>query len=136
MLTQIRHADPLGGPQGVGCYIATLTVDPSSWYFKAHFYQDPVTPGSLGLESFLQLAKVAIRDRWGVDAASNFLCVAPTREHQWVYRGQILPTDDTVTVTLTVDTWDDAQRIVSASGFLSVDGRVIYQCIDFTVQLA
>ena len=32
-----------------------MAVDPSAWFFKAHFYQDPVIPGSLGLESLLQL---------------------------------------------------------------------------------
>ena len=35
-----------------------MTVDPTSWFFKAHFHEDPVVPGSLGLESFWQLVKV------------------------------------------------------------------------------
>jgi 3-hydroxymyristoyl/3-hydroxydecanoyl-(acyl carrier protein) dehydratase len=35
--------------------IGRIAVDPSFWFFKAHFFQDPVWPGSLGLESFLQL---------------------------------------------------------------------------------
>ncbi len=46
-------------------------VDPEEWFFKAHFYQDPVCPGSLGLESFLQLLKVVAVKRWGGDADSG-----------------------------------------------------------------
>ncbi|MEM1007729.1 MAG: type I polyketide synthase, partial [Myxococcota bacterium] len=40
-------------------------VQAEDWFFKAHFYQDPVWPGSLGLEAFLQLLKVAAAERWG-----------------------------------------------------------------------
>ena len=83
--------------------------------FQSTFYQDPVLP--FGLESFLQLAKVAIRDHRGVNESTQFHCVAPQRDHKWVYRGQILPTDEKVTVTLTVDEWDEATRTVTASGF-------------------
>ena len=70
MLTTVAHAGAQGGPDSAGCYIAQLQVNPDKWYFTAHFYQNPVTPGSLGLESFLQLLKVAIAERWGVDAAT------------------------------------------------------------------
>lgn len=47
-----------GGPCRLGCVAGSKTVDPGAWFFQAHFYQDPVWPGSLGLESFLQLLKV------------------------------------------------------------------------------
>ncbi|MDH4026126.1 MAG: type I polyketide synthase, partial [Desulfuromonadales bacterium] len=54
-----------GGPQNLGFIRGSKLVDPDEWFFKAHFYQDPVCPGSLGLESFLQLLKVAAVKRWG-----------------------------------------------------------------------
>ena len=38
---------------------------PSEWFFAAHFYQDPVCPGSLGLESFQQLLKVVASEAVG-----------------------------------------------------------------------
>ncbi len=31
----------------------TTRVDPAAWFFQAHFLDDPVWPGSLGLESLL-----------------------------------------------------------------------------------
>ena len=36
---------------------AEKDVDPGDWYFRAHFFQDPVQPGSLGLEAMLQLIR-------------------------------------------------------------------------------
>ena len=52
MLDQISCFALDGGPEGLGYIAGTRRVDPSEWFFKAHFYQDPVVPGSLGLESF------------------------------------------------------------------------------------
>ncbi len=50
-----------GGPHGLGFVAGSKRVDPSAWFFQAHFQGDPVWPGSLGLESFLQLLKVVAR---------------------------------------------------------------------------
>src|SRR5690606_33599922 len=33
------------------------TVRPDEWFFKAHFYRDPVQPGSLGVEALVQLVQ-------------------------------------------------------------------------------
>ena len=33
---------------------AEKAIVADQWFFKAHFYQDPVQPGSLGLEALLQ----------------------------------------------------------------------------------
>src|SRR5262249_25082779 len=56
---------PDGGRHGLGLVVGKIAVDPAAWFFQAHFYQDPVWPGSLGLESFLQLLKYAAWKRWG-----------------------------------------------------------------------
>ncbi len=29
-------------------------IDPAAWFLEAHFYQDPVMPGSLGVEAMHQ----------------------------------------------------------------------------------
>ena len=54
----------------------TIAVDPGDWFFQAHFYQDPVWPGSLGLESFLQLLKSSPWKRWGDRATRGWQTVA------------------------------------------------------------
>jgi acyl transferase domain-containing protein/3-hydroxymyristoyl/3-hydroxydecanoyl-(acyl carrier protein) dehydratase len=119
---------PDGGRAGLGLVVGTIAVDPDFWFFKAHFHQDPVWPGSLGLESFLQLLKYAAWRRWGTAPA-----VALGRPHAWTYRGQVLPADREVTVVLEVTAADDAARRLTAAGFLTVDGRVIYQMTDFAL---
>jgi hypothetical protein len=60
--------------------------------------------------------------------------VALNRPHAWTYRGQVLPTDEDVTVLLEVTGVDEANRRLTANGFLTVDGRVIYQMTDFTLE--
>ncbi len=134
MIDRVHAFVPDGGPHGLGVIEGSMTVDPSAWFFEAHFYQDPVVPGSLGLESFLQLLKVISFDRWGTTTA-GFEPIGLGDTHRWVYRGQILPTDHRVTTRAVVTAIDDAQRRLKADGFLEVDGRVIYQMNDFTLRL-
>ena len=50
MVTDVELFASDGGPQGLGFLRGTTPVNPEAWFFKAHFYQDPVWPGSLGLE--------------------------------------------------------------------------------------
>jgi hypothetical protein len=87
------------------------------------------------LESFQQLLKVVAAKRWGVGAGARFESIGLGDPHRWTYRGQILPTDDLVTVRAVVTAVDDARRWIKADGFLDVDGRVIYQMNDFTLRL-
>lgn len=138
MIQTIECLSPDGGPYGKGCIVGTMPVAPSSWFFKAHFYQDPVVPGSLGLESFWQLLKVFAAYRWklGSDAQFDTPAIstqATPAKHEWIYRGQVIPQDRLVTVTAVIREIDDQSRTLTGEGFLSVDGRVIYQMKAFTL---
>jgi acyl transferase domain-containing protein/3-hydroxymyristoyl/3-hydroxydecanoyl-(acyl carrier protein) dehydratase len=135
MIDRIEAFVADGGPHGLGFVEGTLAVDPSAWFFRAHFYQDPVCPGSLGLESLLQLLKVIARERWGGGPASEFEPVGLGVPHRWLYRGQVVPADRLVTVQALVTGLDDGRRLVTADGSLSVDGRVIYQMSGFSLRL-
>jgi 3-hydroxymyristoyl/3-hydroxydecanoyl-(acyl carrier protein) dehydratase len=120
-----------GGPHGLGSWSGRKRVDPAEWFFKAHFHQDPVCPGSLGLEAMTQLMRLAAWERWGSQQVQT-----PTlgREHQWTYRGQVLPTDREVVVQMLPMAFDDAAQTVTADGWLSVDGRHIYRMAGFTLE--
>ncbi len=135
MIDRVEAYHPEGGPHGLGFILGTKLVDPAEWFFEAHFHQDPVCPGSLGLESFQQLLKVVAGERWGARPGARFESVGVGDLHRWTYRGQILPTDRLVTVRAAVTEIDDAGRWIKADGFLDVDGRVIYQMNDFTLRL-
>ena len=119
-----------GGQKGLGYIRATRRVSPDEWFFKAHFHQDPVVPGSLGLESFLHLLRFIAAERWGESLCET---VATGERHEWIYRGQVIPADREVTVEAFVTEADEARRLLRADGYLSVDGRVIYGMKDFAL---
>jgi acyl transferase domain-containing protein/3-hydroxymyristoyl/3-hydroxydecanoyl-(acyl carrier protein) dehydratase len=131
MLDRIACWIPDGGPKGLGFLRATRRVVPDEWFFKAHFHQDPVVPGSLGLESFLQLLRFIAAERWGNGPCDT---VATNERHEWVYRGQVIPADREVTVEAVVTEVDETRRLIRADGYLSVDGRVIYAMKDLTLR--
>ena len=135
-MRMVDHLDlyvPDGGPKGLGFIRGRKKVNPEEWFFKAHFYQDPVMPGSLGVEAFIQLLKFVATRRWGASPETEFEGI--TGKHQWLYRGQVVPTDNTVTVEAVVTGIDDRLRSVCADGFLMVDGRVVYKLTDFMLKV-
>ncbi|MGL6075236.1 MAG: beta-ketoacyl synthase N-terminal-like domain-containing protein [Fimbriiglobus sp.] len=134
MVDQIDGYHPEGGRRKLGLIHGRITVDPSFWFFTAHFYQDPVWPGSLGLESFLQLAKFLAFQRFGHPPDSGWQTVALNQKHDWVYRGQVVPGDHEVKVLLEVTEVDEANRRLTFEGFLTIDGRIIYQMNRFTLE--
>lgn len=135
MIEHVSLAIPDGGPSGLGFYQGTKPVDPDEWFFAAHFYQDPVCPGSLGLEAFLQLLKLAVHDRFQLDDRWGDRPIdwnlKPSAQHEWVYRGQYIPRDSEVTVQAWITEVDEERHEVTGSGYLSVDGRMIYRMDDF-----
>jgi 3-hydroxymyristoyl/3-hydroxydecanoyl-(acyl carrier protein) dehydratase len=133
MIDRVELFVPDGGPHGLGFLRGHKDVDPGEWFFQAHFYQDPVWPGSLGLESFVQLLKVAAVERWPLGDGVRFEAMRG-RAHRWAYRGQVVPTNRRVTVQAVVTACDDDARQLTADGLLLVDGLVIYQMTDFTLR--
>jgi acyl transferase domain-containing protein/3-hydroxymyristoyl/3-hydroxydecanoyl-(acyl carrier protein) dehydratase len=132
MIDRIESYVDDGGSKGLGFIRGTKKVDPDDWFFKAHFYQDPVCPGSLGLESFLQLLKVVMAEQFDLGEAGRIETITTGEPHEWTYRGQILPTDNLVTVEATITEIDSKNRLLRADGYLSVDGRIIYGMKNFT----
>ena len=138
MIDEIELLVPDGGPNGLGFIRGVKYVDPHEWFFGAHFYQDPVCPGSLGFESFLQLLKVVALERWGEQLrhTHRFEPILVGREHTWVYRGQITPKNRRVDVEIVVTGIEDGSSpTVTGSGFLKVDGIPIYEMRDVGVRL-
>ena len=91
MVDRIETFLPEGGFTNLGFIRGSKRVDPREWFFKAHFYQDPVCPGSLGIESFIQLLKYTARERWPHLIETHRFTLLTAEPHNWIYRGQILP---------------------------------------------
>jgi 3-hydroxymyristoyl/3-hydroxydecanoyl-(acyl carrier protein) dehydratase len=136
MIDRVVRRDPRGGARGHGFVRGVKEVDPAEWFFEAHFYQDPVFPGSLGLESFIQLLKYEALQRWPGKIASHRFAAAVGSSHRWTYRGQILPSNRRVTVDAHITrAADTPYPELTAEGILRVDGLAIYRMEDFTVRL-
>jgi 3-hydroxymyristoyl/3-hydroxydecanoyl-(acyl carrier protein) dehydratase len=134
MIDRIEGFVPDGGPHGLGFIEGRKAVNPEEWFYRAHFYQDPVWPGSLGLEAFLQLLKAAAVEYWP-NAENKCFRACPEKPHRWRYRGQVVPTSKEVKVQAVITSRDDEARQLTADGLLLVDGLIIYQMNDFTLRM-
>jgi len=132
MLDRVTGIWPSGGPAGLGRYRAETDVEPAAWFFKAHFFQDPVQPGSLGLEAMLQLLQFAMMHQGAVErpvVAARFEPLALGEPHSWKYRGQVLPRNRRVITLLDLVRTgeDDRGPFAAADASLWVDGTKIYE---------
>ncbi|MEJ2657814.1 MAG: hypothetical protein P8012_11575, partial [Desulfobacterales bacterium] len=136
MIDGIEVFMPDGGPEGLGFIRGFKKVDPREWFFKAHFFQDPVCPGSLGIESFLQLIKFAAMDRWPHLGKTHRFEWIMNEPHSWSYRGQVVPANKRIEVDAVITKMvDTPMPALYANGFLKVDGRYIYQMENFGLKL-
>jgi 3-hydroxymyristoyl/3-hydroxydecanoyl-(acyl carrier protein) dehydratase len=131
MLDRITGYWPDAGRAGLGRLRAEKDIEPGEWYFTAHFFEDPVQPGSLGLQAMCHLLQWYMIER-GLVAGLRQPWFEPVMSGQavtWKYRGQVVPTDLRVTVELEVtgSGEDGLGRFATADAWLWVDGRRIYQ---------
>ena len=130
MLDRVTGFWPDGGQAGLGRMRAVKDVDPGEWFFKAHFFQDPVQPGSLGIEAMVQLLQFYMLHT-GMDqgiSEPRFESLATDKPLTWKYRGQVLPTNRLITTELEiVETGTDERGVYAlADAWLWVDGKRIY----------
>ncbi|MEI8378669.1 MAG: beta-ketoacyl synthase N-terminal-like domain-containing protein [Planctomycetota bacterium] len=138
MTDQVLEYSTNAGRNKAGHICAVQIVDPKAWYFKAHFYQDPVQPGSLGVQALLNLLQEWLRRSVG-DQFQNphYQPVAPDEEMVWTYRGQVVPTAQRVhqCVDIIELKRDDHGITVIAEGTLWADGLAIYRLPRFAVRI-
>jgi 3-hydroxymyristoyl/3-hydroxydecanoyl-(acyl carrier protein) dehydratase/malonyl CoA-acyl carrier protein transacylase len=129
MLDRVTGFWPDGGAAGLGRLRAEKDIDPGAWYFRSHFFQDPVQPGSLGVEAMRQLlAYYMIETGLGEGMRRPRFETPPGCELVWTYRGQVTPATARITVELEItglDRDDDGPRVV-AEGRLWADGLCVY----------
>jgi hypothetical protein len=135
MFDRVLSADAKAGKHGIGRYVADYKVRASDWFFTAHFHQDPVMPGSLGVEGLAQLAAWALRQRFALSDDVAIDLAPPSPEHAWTYRGQV--NNDKVRLTLEVDVVDISDEgqtpRLTYNGLLRCDGLPIYAVTGLTV---
>ena len=138
-ITRVTALWPEGGSKQFGSAVAEHDVDPAAWFFKAHFFQDPVQPGSLGIHMLIELLTVLALDRENRSGSKRTRAesVAPNAKTVWRYRGQVLPENKLVSMVVEVSRIEDVSggRRYFGAGSLFVDGLKIYTATDLSVDL-
>jgi 3-hydroxymyristoyl/3-hydroxydecanoyl-(acyl carrier protein) dehydratase len=139
MIDRISGYNPTGGSHGLGWLRAEKEVDPAEWFFKAHFFQDPVQPGSLGIEAMIQVLQWYMIEQDLAKGMTNpqFTCLGLNTSMQWRYRGQVVPENKVITTTMDILEVgsDDIGIFARANTSLWVDGKRIYEAIDMRMHI-
>jgi len=132
------HILEQGGKYGLGYVCGYKKIDPSDWFYPCHFHQDPVMPGSLGVESILQAMQIfSLHQELGDSFRSPRFCQRLNHRVLWKYRGQLIPTDDRMVVEVHIKSVEREPERVTVIGDASLwknDIR-IYEITDAAICL-
>jgi 3-hydroxyacyl-[acyl-carrier protein] dehydratase/trans-2-decenoyl-[acyl-carrier protein] isomerase len=130
MMDRITVINSDGGKHGKGYIEAELDITPAAWFFQCHFPNDPVMPGSLGLDAMWQLVGFYLGWIGGKGRGRALGC------GEVKFTGQV--TNNVKLVTYRVD----MKRVINRSlvmgigdAVLEADGKVIYTANDLRVGL-
>ncbi|WP_372882052.1 beta-ketoacyl synthase N-terminal-like domain-containing protein [Psychromonas sp.] len=118
-----------GGKANIAYIYGERTIDAGDWFFRYHFHQDPVMPGSLGVEAIIELLQTyALKNDLGA-GFSNPRFIAPTTNVIWKYRGQITPLNKQMSldVHITDIVREPGEVRLVGDANLSKDGLRIYE---------
>ncbi len=127
-----------GGKHGKGYIYGFKEIDPADWFYNCHFYQDPVMPGSLGVEAMIQAMQAfSILENLGSTYVNP--CFKQLDNHQtvWKYRGQIVPDNKCMSleIHITSITENNHQTIVIGEGSLWKENIRIYEIKDLALTI-
>jgi 3-hydroxymyristoyl/3-hydroxydecanoyl-(acyl carrier protein) dehydratase len=117
----------LGGIHNQGYIFLEQEIPEDAWFYRAHFYQDPVMPGSLGVETMAQ-ALMAASSTWNI-SSDLIWRIKPGSKLIWKYRGQITPDIRKINLEMHIksvlrgpECWE-----ICADGYLLKNDSRIYQ---------
>ncbi|MDI6796754.1 MAG: hypothetical protein QMD09_07410, partial [Desulfatibacillaceae bacterium] len=126
---------PKGGKYGLGYVYAQKQVNGNDWFFPCHFHNDPVMPGSLGVESILEAMQVfALEEDMGRGMTSpGFTHALDTTV--WKYRGQITPANKLMSIEVHIKSVTEGAglRVICADASLWKENIRIYEIVDARV---
>ena len=130
MMDRITEITADGGKHGKGFIRAEMDVDPDLWFFKCHFHEDPVMPGSLGVDALWQLVGFFLG--WsGKPGRGRALGAGEVK-----FRGQVTPDVRRITYLVDMKRTIDRKLIMGiGDAVLEADGKAIYTAEDLRVGL-
>lgn len=139
MLDRVTGYWPEGGGKGLGRLRAEKDVNVNEWFFKAHFFQDPVQPGSLGVEALFQLLQFyMLHENMAKDIENpRFEPILIGKTVTWKYRGQVVPKNKMIMseINIVAVGKDDMGPFAEAEGWLWVDDLRIYYVKDMRMRI-
>ncbi|WP_114327690.1 beta-ketoacyl synthase N-terminal-like domain-containing protein [Candidatus Colwellia aromaticivorans] len=126
-----------GGKAGVAYVHGERTIDATDWFFRYHFHQDPVMPGSLGVEAIIELMQTYALNKDLGKGFTNPRFIAPATLVKWKYRGQITPLNKQMSldVHITDIIRSDGEVRLVGDANLSKDGLRIYEVKDIVLSI-
>ena len=130
MMDRIVEITADGGKYNKGWIRAELDVRPDLWFFGCHFHEDPVMPGSLGLDAMWQLVGFFLG--WaGKPGRGRALGCGDVK-----FRGQVTPDVRRVTYCIDIRRVIDRQLIMGiGDAVMLADDKPIYTAEDLRVGL-
>jgi acyl transferase domain-containing protein/3-hydroxymyristoyl/3-hydroxydecanoyl-(acyl carrier protein) dehydratase/1-acyl-sn-glycerol-3-phosphate acyltransferase len=139
LLDSINAWDAQGGEAGLGRACGEIRVDAGQWFFKSHFFGDPVQPGSLGIEAMLQLFQWVMLEKGLAETIENprFESIQLGAPMSWKYRGQVMPHNKRVTLEINISEQSVSEDQVTVTGTASYwcDGIRIYQATNIGMRI-
>lgn len=122
--------------EGHWAAVAQRAIKADDWFFAAHFFEDPVMPGSLGVEMILQLMKGLWLAMWGARSVqAPWQSPGLFKPHRWIYRGQVPPGSGVIEAGVRLTHCSEDKKMMVGEGSLAVDGLTIYEVKDMTLAL-
>ena len=140
MIDEIEGYWPEEGSKKSGVLRAVKKVNPNEWFFKAHFFQYPVQPGSLGIEAMIQLVQFYMLHK---NLHKNlkhprFESLALGTLLTWKYRGQVVPNNQLIHILIDIveEGYDQKQfPFVKVNASLWVDNKRIYEAKELGMRI-
>ena len=121
MMDRINEITPDGGKYGKGWIRAEMDIDPSLWFFQCHLLNDPVMPGSLGVDALWQLVGFFLG--WSGKPGRGRALGSDSVK----FAGQVTPKVKTITYCIDIRRVIDRKLVMGiGDGVMLADGKPIY----------
>jgi 3-hydroxymyristoyl/3-hydroxydecanoyl-(acyl carrier protein) dehydratase len=123
-----------GGRNNSGYVQTQIQIPNDAWFYRAHFFQDPVMPGSLGVES---MARALTGSSASLGTNPNLRWrIQPGIKTSWKYRGQITPDVESIDIELHIKKLNQGNNRdqITADGNLWLGSTRIYEVKDISLE--
>ena len=122
------------GDHQEGYVYANRRNTPQDWFYACHFHEDPVMPGSLGIEAIFQAMKVFAQLQSKENQTADLVT---GQKMNWSYRGQVLQQNQQMQLEVHFnETWQvGSKKLYKGSASLWADNSRIYEVRNLAIAI-